>query len=658
MNKKITLKSKANLPFFFLAFSLLVLKSTLGFAQQSPFHADSQDSDKDIACLLCSVTNPENAVDSDPNTYTQLQANTVGGSVWQDLAFPFQGVAGDSVQVVIGSGSGLFELDLLGGVTLESFNGATANGDGVNLSNLASVYLLPGTTDRYMVSFPAEAAFDRVRVKFQALAAIGADVRVYGAKIKYGMPGVTGATAEYGNSTTIGLSPVSPGDSIEWFADASGGTAIASGNSYTTPALTANASYFIEITRSGLTQPERYPIMVGVPRPPIADTDPRERVYACSQDNFVIGGVQNPELAADGDPSTYSTFSILKVGAFYQRLSFENCAVKPQLGDKLHVKIGTPPGLLEALGFVGIQAVSNGKLVGETVPLINLISALNGANEYEIVFDPGVPYDGVQITKLSLDSFATDLNIYEAYFYQPATGSVDVNHPVDVLTGTGTIGSTANFVNDAALAFDGNDATFAHLRANLAIVDGYASITALYPTVSKEGDGVRVLLQKQEGGIIDASLLSQNIRIRTYNDNDANSELVLDPELIQLSLFPGSEDIYELIYPVNVPFNRIEVSLDAGLASAFEGLYVYELDRAQDVPGGEFPDPVSPFHATSQEWDKDGLCLLCEIANPEFSIDADADNYAELNATVGIAGGVWQDLIFPFAGLNGDQIEV
>ncbi|RNL66902.1 hypothetical protein ED312_23560, partial [Sinomicrobium pectinilyticum] len=100
------------------------------------------------------------------------------------------------------------------------------------------------------------------------------------------------------------------------------------------------------------------------------------------------------------------------------------------------------------------------------------------------------------------------------------------------------------------------------------------------------------------------------------------------------------------------------VSFDAGLASAFEGLHVYELDRATDVPGGEFPDPLSPFHAVSQEPGVNGVCVLCDVVNPEFSVDGDPDNYTELNAPLGVVSGIWQDLIFPFGGLNGDIIEV
>ncbi len=663
MNQKTTQKSKVNILFVLFAFSFMALTTIPGFAQQSSFHANSQTTGKDLACVACGVTNAGLSVDADPDNYAQLNAVFgIAGGVWQNLSFPFSGIQGDVVEVVIGVGGGLTDFSVLGGLTLESFNGSTGNGDGVALTNLVNIELLPGTSDRYVVNFVAGAAFDRVRVKFASVVSALSNVRIYGARLRYGMPSVSGNLVAPGTSANLQLSPVSGADTVAWFAASEGGTPLSTGLNFTTPALNTNTTYYIEITRNGLTEPERYPVTVGIDFPPTEGA--LERVYACSQNNLALGGVQNPEAAVDGNPGTHSTFTTLKVGAFYQRLSFEDCVAQPAAGDALHIKLGTEAGLLEVLGFVGIQAVHNGVLVGDVIPMVNLVSVLNGPEQIEVVFTPSVngtpiAYDGVQITKLSLDSFQTPLHIYGAYFYQPATGAVDVNRPVDVLWGTGgDIASTANFVRDVANAFDGDETTYAHLRANLSVLAEGVHITALYPTLSKEGDGVRVILQKEEGGLLEAGLLSQNIRIRTFNNNDANSELALDPDLISLSLLPGTEDVYELLYPVNVPFNRIEVSLDSGLASAFSGLYVYELDRAEDVPGGEFPDPVSPFHAVSQEPGVNGVCVLCDVVNPEFSVDADPDNYTELNAPLGVASGIWQDLVFPFGGLNGDVVEV
>ncbi|MGS2764514.1 immunoglobulin domain-containing protein, partial [Sinomicrobium sp. M5D2P9] len=312
----------------------------------SPFHAVSQENGVDGVCLLCDVVNPEFSVDFDPDNYTELNTPLgVASGIWQDLIFPFGGLNGDIIEVELGVGGGLVDFSVLGGLTLESFNGATPNGDGISLSEPVNIKLVPGTTDRYIATFVAGADFDRVRVKFAAVLEALTNVRVYGARLRYGMPEVSGNLVEPGTAANLQLTPVSPGDGIEWFAEAEGGTPIATGLNYTTPALNVNTTYYIEITRDGLTEPVRYPVTVGINFPPTEGA--RERVYACSQDNLAIGGVQNPEFAVDGDPSTHSTFTILKVGAFYQRLSFADCAVKPAAGDALHIKLGTEAGLLE-----------------------------------------------------------------------------------------------------------------------------------------------------------------------------------------------------------------------------------------------------------------------------------------------------------------------
>src|SRR5690606_12554881 len=150
MYKNTTQKSKVNVLLCLSAFSMIVLKSTLGFAQQSPFHADNQEWDKDLTCGLCQVANPEFSVDADPDNYAALNATVgIAGGIWQDLAFPFGGLEGDAVEVEIGIGGGLADFSVLGGLTLESFNGTAANGDGVSLSDLVNIKLVPGTTDRY-----------------------------------------------------------------------------------------------------------------------------------------------------------------------------------------------------------------------------------------------------------------------------------------------------------------------------------------------------------------------------------------------------------------------------------------------------------------------------------------------------------------------------
>lgn len=82
-------------------------------------------------------------------------------------------------------------------------------------------------------------------------------------------PTVPAASVCSGSSTTLSVS--TPIGTHEWFTVASGGTAIAIGNSYATPALIANATYYVQTTVNGCTS-TRTPVTVTVNPIPAAPT--------------------------------------------------------------------------------------------------------------------------------------------------------------------------------------------------------------------------------------------------------------------------------------------------------------------------------------------------------------------------------------------------
>src|SRR5690606_6887474 len=58
-----------------------------------------------------------------------------------------------------------------------------------------------------------------------------------------------------------------------------------------------------------------------------------------------------------------------------------------------------------------------------------------------------------------------------------------------------------------------------------------------------------------------------------------NGYLELNQNLLRLNLLAGESDIYEITYPVDQPFDRIQVAVGGGLAAALERLRVYEISR-------------------------------------------------------------------------------
>src|SRR3546814_14176977 len=116
-------------------------------------------------CVFCSGECASYAVDVDPTTASRFVVPlSVTGGVSQDLIFQETGQAGDTVVVTMGLAGSLLDADVLGGVTFESFNGATGNGDGDQLGGgLLTLELLPGAT-RGEIKFIAGGAYDRVQI--------------------------------------------------------------------------------------------------------------------------------------------------------------------------------------------------------------------------------------------------------------------------------------------------------------------------------------------------------------------------------------------------------------------------------------------------------------------------------------------------------------
>ena len=82
-------------------------------------------------------------------------------------------------------------------------------------------------------------------------------------------PTAVGTTVCYGNTAT--LNATNPGGNYQWFDAASGGNLLTSTSAYTTPALSAVATYYVQTTVNGCTS-ARTAVPVGVTAVPVAPT--------------------------------------------------------------------------------------------------------------------------------------------------------------------------------------------------------------------------------------------------------------------------------------------------------------------------------------------------------------------------------------------------
>ncbi len=89
------------------------------------------------------------------------------------------------------------------------------------------------------------------------------------------------------NSAAILTATGSPG-TYEWYATATGGTALATGSTYTTPVLTGNASYYVQAVDNGCVSLQRTKVDVTITQPPAVTSAATGVVCSGSVLNYTI----------------------------------------------------------------------------------------------------------------------------------------------------------------------------------------------------------------------------------------------------------------------------------------------------------------------------------------------------------------------------------
>ncbi|TDO19618.1 DUF7507 domain-containing protein [Pedobacter duraquae] len=339
---------------------------------------------------------------------------------------------------------------------------------------------------------------------------------------------------------------------------------------------------------------------------------PSKRVYAntvqkSADDPLLLilnaGNVANEGNAVNSDPASFATLNstvvqlaIIRIGGVAAiRLRFTG-AEKPVANTPVSIKLGLGGNVLSVLGGATVQAVNGaatdvddnlGNTVGPVYTVSQLATVLGGTNQVEFSITPTQAYDGVLIRlappqNLLSAGVLSSLQVYHAYFNAPA--NVMCNTAQDVLFGnTGVIAGSLNPVDNPYNAIDGNENTSAFLRGNVSALNK-TYLTALFPSLSRAGDSVRLVVQPQGAGLLDLNLLASNFVVRTYNNNTDNGALTLDPALLRLTLLGGTTNKYVVSYPVTALFNRVEVAIGDGLVSALTGLNVFEIGRRAPSP--------------------------------------------------------------------------
>ncbi|WP_293311907.1 immunoglobulin domain-containing protein [Pedobacter sp. UBA5917] len=251
-----------------------------------------------ILNATASVSNPYAAIDADPAYATYATINTglqAANEAFITAIFAKESQPLDSIKIVYDGGGGL---SLFSGFTIQPYLGNATAGGAFNNGNV-TVKPIAGTT-KYEVSFPVSAVFDRVKISWGGVLAIGAELHIYNVTkvIPKPIPLINGQQLYAGNvcsgqGTILSIDNLQDCTTYKWYADKNTPTPLFTGSSYNLGVLpVGDYVYYVESRRNNCISSisERVKVTLKVnPLPTVSVTN----VISCSG-SAVNLSVDNP----------------------------------------------------------------------------------------------------------------------------------------------------------------------------------------------------------------------------------------------------------------------------------------------------------------------------------------------------------------------------
>ncbi|OIV41794.1 hypothetical protein, partial [Flavobacterium johnsoniae] len=541
-------------------------------------------------CLLCSSTNLNNSVDGNPATAATLSIPIgVAASLQQTLQFNNPGKAGDIVDVELALPGGIVDLSLLGAVSLATYNGTTYNNDRIFINNpLVTLQLLSG--NRFKASIVAGANFDRVEIRLGGLATALTTLDIYQATYRYKAPAITGNTTICGGQTTTLTATANLGETIKWYDALTGGNLLASTADYTTPALTANTTYYVEVTRNGCVNSERNPVTVTVNNP-VAPT-----VVFTGPSNLCSGATTTIAIQSPVAGTTYNWYDAATGGTLvFTGTSFVTPSLTVPTTYYIEAVIGSCLSARTAFN------VNVSPRPAPPVPVSSSVIIQSGQNvQLAVVSNSGFSYfwydaptggNLLQGTGSSTYTPNPVLTANKTFYVEAADNSTDcrsssraaINVMVTNTVSTCLQPSTQAITVDPGLlcvlcngingpnAVDGNPNTFASLTITAGVLNSYIQQQLNFLTPGQAGDIIDVELELP-GGLADIALLG-SVSIGTSLGGSENpGRLAVNNSLLNLQILSGNK--FKVSYPTTAAFDRVDIRLGA-LVGLLTTLNVY-----------------------------------------------------------------------------------
>ncbi|WP_316850253.1 Ig-like domain-containing protein [Pedobacter agri] len=548
--------------------------------------ANSQTSGITGICVLCGITGAGNSTDTNPDNFTRITlAVGVASTGFQQLRFPISGTATDSVRLDLALPGGLLDLQVLNNTTVTILNGTTVVRTVQLGSSLVNLQLLSG--NRFAASLLGGAPFDRVEIRFGGLVSAVTSLDVYGATITYPAPTITAGSQTICSGATATLTATANGGTaIAWYDAA--GTQLATGASFTTPALTATTVYYIQVSRATCANPVRIPVTVTV-TPALATPTVATVTASCAGTSATLA-VTNPiagvtynwfTTQTGGTPvltgATVTTPALTASTTYYVEAAQGNCVSASRA--TVLVPVNPAPALPT------LTTSSSSVAPGQTAILTASSSETNVTfNWYNSATATTPVYVGPTYVTPSLTATTT-------YYVEAVSANgcaslgraqitVTVNtggspNPVPCEAATAQTNGVVGLgvlagVFNPGLAIDNDTQTGSSLILPVGALGGSVFQRASFGSVSRLGDTVRVLVSSP-GRLLSLSVLG-NTQITTYLGTTSNGDArTLNSGLLNVQLLSGDTQALITFVPATT-FDGVEVRLNGGVATALSSL--------------------------------------------------------------------------------------
>ncbi|MDY0903604.1 putative Ig domain-containing protein [Pedobacter sp. CFBP9032] len=550
--------------------------------------ANTQNSGITGICLLCGITDAGNSTDNDVTNATRITLGVgVASSGYQQLIFPTAGTATDSVRLDLALPGGLLDLQLLNNITVNILNGATVVRTVQLGSSLLNLQLLSGS--RFAATIAAGGAFDRVEVRIGALVSAVTSLDIYGATIVYPNPTVAAAaqTICAGSTATL-TATANGGTTLAWYNAPIGGTQLAVGETFTTPALANTTTYYIQVSKGTCPNPIRVPVTVNVI--PALATPVVATVAANCAGTPVTLSVTNPVAGV-----TYNWYDAATGG----NLLFAGSVVTtPALSANTTYYVQAAQGSCVSATRAAVSVTVNPRPV---LPVITASASTIAPGQTVILTatstDPAVTFNWYSSANATAPIYTgatyvtPPLTTTTTYFVETVaangctsasrvqvTVTVDGNgapNPVPCESATAQTSGVTGVallagVFNQGLAIDNDTQTASSLVLPVGALGASVYQRASFGSVSQPGDTVLVLVSSP-GRLLSLSLLG-NAQITTYLGTNSNGDSrFLNNNLLNVQLLNGGTQALITFVPA-ATFDAVEVRLNGGALGVLNSL--------------------------------------------------------------------------------------